>query len=222
MARARISPVRRPPKGQMLGRPSPAESRRRLERLLDLAADLFVEQGYEQTSMEAIARRAGASKQTIYAHYPTKGDLFAAVFRRRADTFFSQFSQLLSGDASLERGLRGFAEQLLEIVLDPQAKALRRLVIGETHRFPELGRTFFELGPGRCLGLLAEFLRKKTAAGEIQVNDAAVAAEQFASLVTAGTVWAAELGLLHALTSEMRAERVERAVTAFLKLYWRR
>jgi AcrR family transcriptional regulator len=184
-----------------------------------MAGDLFVEQGYEQTSMEAIARRAGASKQTIYAHYPTKGDLFAAVFRRRADTFFSKFSQVLSGDASLEGGLRGFAEQLLEIVLDPQAKALRRLVIGETHRFPELGRTFFELGPGRCLGLLAEFLRKKAAAGEIQVSDAVLAAEQFASLVTAGTVWAAELGLLHTLSPEARAERVERAVAAFMKLY---
>lgn len=192
-----------------------------MERLLDLAADLFVEQGYEQTSMESIARRAGASKQTIYAHYPAKGDLFAAVFRRRADAFFSNFSQLLSGDASLECGLRGFAEQLLEIVLDPQAKALRRLVIGETHRFPELGRIFFELGPGRCMGLLAEFLRKKSAAGEIRIEDASLAAEQFASLVTAGTVWAAELGLLPPLSPEMRTERVGRAVVAFLKLYGR-
>ena len=209
-------------KGYKFGRPSPGESRRRLECLLDIAADLFSERGYEQTSMEAIARRAGASKQTIYAHYPTKGDLFAAVFRRRADTFFSKFSQVLGGDASLERGLRGFAEQLLEIVLDPQAKALRRLVIGETHRFPELGRTFFELGPGRCMGLLAEFLRKNATAGEIRVDDAALAAEQFASLVTAGTVWAAELGLLHTLTPEMRVDRVERAVAAFLKLYGRR
>jgi AcrR family transcriptional regulator len=171
--------------------------------------------------MESIARRAGASKQTIYAHYPTKGDLFAAVFRRRADAFFSKFCQVLADDAGLERGLRGFAEQLMEIVLDPEAKALRRLVIGETQRFPELGRIFFELGPGRSLGLLAEFLRKKTAAGEIHVKDAGLAAEQFASLVTAGTVWAAELGLLRTLSPEMRRERVERAVAAFLKLYGR-
>lgn len=202
-----------------LGRPTAAESQRRLKRLLDIAADLFFELGYEGTSMEAIARRAGASKQTIYANFASKADLFAAVFRRRADAYFGQFLRALAGNVSLEEGLRGFASHLLEIVLDSQARALRRLVIGETHRFPELGQTFWELGPGRSLGLLADFLREKSNEGEIQIKNASLAAEQFASLVTAGTVWAAELGFLHELSPAERAARVDRAAAAFLKLY---
>jgi TetR/AcrR family transcriptional repressor of mexJK operon len=187
-----------------LGRPTPSESHRRLEHLLDVASELFLEQGYERTSMESIARRAGSSKQTIYSHFTTKADLFAAVFRRRADAFFGNFVRVLKEETSTESGLRGFASQLIEIVADPQAIALRRMVIGETRRFPEL---------------LSEFLRKRAAAGELRVEDSTVAAQQFASLVTAGAVWAADLGLETPFAEEPVTVRVDRAVSAFLKLY---
>lgn len=207
------------PPHHSLGRPTPTESHRRLQHLLDVASELFLEQGYERTSMESIARRAGSSKQTIYSHFSTKADLFAAVFRRRADAFFGNFERVLKEETSTESGLRGFASQLIEIVADPQAISLRRMVIGETRRFPELGRIFWELGPGRSLSLLSEFLRKRAAAGELRVEDSTIAAQQFASLVTAGAVWAADLGLEAPTAEEPVTVRVDRAVSAFLKLY---
>ena len=75
------------------------------------AAELFLDQGYEGTSVEMIARRAGASKQTIYVRFPSKADLFTAVFRRKADAFFGNLSQSLSESVDLEAEKRRAAER---------------------------------------------------------------------------------------------------------------
>ena len=68
-----------------VGRPSVAEANLRTETLLEKAAEVFIEHGYQRTSMEEIARRAGTTKQTLYARFPTKSDLFKEIVRARAE-----------------------------------------------------------------------------------------------------------------------------------------
>jgi TetR/AcrR family transcriptional regulator, mexJK operon transcriptional repressor len=201
------------------GRPPRAEATVRSEHLLDVAAELFLTLGYERTSVDMITRAAGASKQTIYARFPTKADLFTAVFRRKADSFWARFTRILADESPVEEALKGFASQVLEILTDPEARALRRVVISETPHFPELGRMFYELGPGRSLELLASFIQRKALAGELNVASPSSAAEQFVGLVSAGIIWPLDLGLLEGLSEEARQRRIDRTVAAFLKLY---
>jgi TetR/AcrR family transcriptional repressor of mexJK operon len=60
---------------------------------------------------------------------------------------------------------------------------LRRLVIGEASRFPELGQTFYDLGPGRTIVALGEAFKQLAADGKLQLADAMLAAQHFNWLV---------------------------------------
>ena len=68
-----------------MGRPSKEESRRRHEELLETALDIFLERGFEQTTMVEIAKVVGMSKRTIYAAYDDKEQLFKAAVKRATE-----------------------------------------------------------------------------------------------------------------------------------------
>src|ERR1700761_5951052 len=72
------------------GRPPAEEVAARAERLLDVATEVFLEKGFKGASVSEIARRAGASKQTLYARYPSKAALFAALVERKASLLFER------------------------------------------------------------------------------------------------------------------------------------
>ena len=118
------------------GRPAADEIAERHERLLTIAAEVFVELGFAGTSMGEIARRAGASKNTIYARYSTKSELFSAVMRFRVDRLLPRFTDILLTDGGLETTLQTFGEGLLEVMLDPRSMAFRRRMISEAVSFP--------------------------------------------------------------------------------------
>jgi hypothetical protein len=89
----------------------------------------------------------------------------------------------LGGSGSLEDDLRGFARLTLAKVMTPPLLQLRRLVIGEATRFPELGRTFYQLGPGRLIEALAAVFAQLAERGLLQLDDPSLAAEHFNWLV---------------------------------------
>src|SRR4029079_18974506 len=73
----------------------------------------------------------------------------------------------------------------LTLVMQPRLRQLRRLVIAESSRFPELGRTFYEQGPGRTIAALAATFERLAARGLLDVADPNLAAAQFNWLVMA-------------------------------------
>ena len=77
------------------GRPTAIAAAGRIEHLLDVAAEVFIENGYEGASVGEIARRANASKQTLYSRYPTKAELFLAVMSGRCERCFARISGIL-------------------------------------------------------------------------------------------------------------------------------
>jgi TetR/AcrR family transcriptional regulator, mexJK operon transcriptional repressor len=163
----------------------PRSSRKR-RAILDAATTLFLRGGYQGTSMDEVAALAGVSKQTIYKAFSDKERLFSEIVvsavTAAADPVHAEVLEL-EDTGDIEADLRAFARRLLARVMQPQLLLLRRLVIGEAGRFPELGRTFYEQGPGRTITALATVFERLAARGALQLDDPPLAAAHFNWLV---------------------------------------
>ena len=164
---------------------SPGASPKR-QAILQAARTVFLRNGYVGTSMDEIAALAAVSKQTVYKHFVDKERLFTelvtATVRETSDQVHEEVLDL-EDSANLEDDLCAFARRTVAKVMQPAVLQLRRLVIGEATRFPELGRTFYELGPGRSIETLAAVFAHLAERGVLQPNDPSVAAEHFNWLI---------------------------------------
>ena len=164
----------------------PARSERKRQAIAEAATEAFLSNGYTRTSMDDIARLAGVSKQTIYMHFGDKERLLFAVvmaIMNAASRPFDDDIHLLGDSDDLERDLREHARQQLFVVLQPRPLQLRRLVIAEAVSFPQLGRSFYELGPGRTIKELTSVFRRLDRRGLLRVPDAKRAASDFNWLI---------------------------------------
>jgi TetR/AcrR family transcriptional regulator, mexJK operon transcriptional repressor len=186
--------------------------------VIEAAASLFMAHGYGAVSMDAVARAAGVSKATLYAHFSSKDQLFATIIGQACRERIG-LEELLPTDASdLREALTAFGARLLRFFLEERPLALYRVVTAESTRFPELGRAFYENGPVALLGTFGAWLAEKAAAGSLAVSDATIAAEQFVGMLRMGVFLRASLGLARPTEAEIDAT-VDAAVTTFLKAY---
>ena len=125
--------------------PDEGRSARKRRVILETATELFLRNGYLGTSMDEVASVAGVSKQTVYKHFADKEGLFQAIALATIDQVRGPFYDLVPslGNVDVEADLRALARGLVAIVMRPQLLQLRRLVIAEAGRFPELGRAYF-------------------------------------------------------------------------------
>lgn len=126
--------------------------RNRLERragIVAVAQQLFLEDGYAATTMNAVTEALGGSKATLWAHFRSKDELFAEVIDGMIDEVASRLEAVLGRGPASSAGLRAFAEQFLKRLFEPDATRLYRLIIAESARFPALGAMFHARGPAR-------------------------------------------------------------------------
>ncbi|HEV2140764.1 MAG TPA: TetR/AcrR family transcriptional regulator [Candidatus Dormibacteraeota bacterium] len=160
------------------------EPRRRAGRLAssgairDAAATRFLEKGYQGTSMEDIATAAQVSKQTIYTHFANKQELFADLVLGNADRVEGFISGLSVG-SDVEEGLLRIARDYVRFVSRPEVMRLRRLVIAEAGRFPELARAYYERVPQKVVAAFARLFTELTEDGRLHTEDAHTATEHF-------------------------------------------
>ena len=154
--------------------------------VLEAAAKVFLSGGYLGASMDEIADLAGVSKQTVYTYFSNKEALFAAMASAlsneandRVHNNVAEFGE----DDDLEGYLVCYAVRQLEVVLTPRILQLRRLVIGEVGRFPELGAALYAGGPGRAIASLAATFERLADRGALSVHDPLLAATQFNWLI---------------------------------------
>jgi TetR/AcrR family transcriptional regulator, mexJK operon transcriptional repressor len=176
----------RPSAGTTAGPDEERRSARKRRAILEAATTVFLCNGYRGTSMDEIAALAAVSKQTVYKHFADKERLFTEIVDSTVDeTSDPVHDEVLdlqdSGD--LEADLRDLARRQLEAVIQPRLMQLRRLVIAEAGRFPELGRSFYDRGPRRTIAALATAFERLAERGALRVDDPLLAAAHFNWLV---------------------------------------
>ena len=151
----------------------------------EAAAALFLEKGYQGTSMDDVAAAAQISKQTIYTHFANKEELFADLVLgnvERVEEFVATMAETVNGAGDLEAGIRRLARRYIRLVARPEVLRLRRLVLGEVGRFPDLARTYYDRVPGRVIAGLTGLFAELAGDGRLALEDPAIAAQHFAWL----------------------------------------
>jgi TetR/AcrR family transcriptional repressor of mexJK operon len=193
--------------------------------ILDAATEVFLRSGYLGTNMDEIATLSGVSKQTIYKHFSSKEALFVEIVSSMTDgagdLVRHESSRFEGGE--LSEYLFDYALRQLTVVLTPRLMQLRRLVIGEVARFPELAKVLYERGPGRALSMLAENFEDLAGRGLLKIDDPKMAASHFNWLVMSDALNRAMLLGDSAIPkpSELRCHAAE-GVRVFLAAYGRR
>ena len=171
------------------GRPTREEAEARDLRLLDVATSLFMERGFDGTSIDAVAEAAGVSKPTVYARYRDKRDLFVAVLRGRIRRWLAPVSAAAEAEAtetsakSIKTTLHELSRHMVAYTLAPEAGALQRILSAQAVQFPELAKLANEEGWLRAVRGVASILRQSAARGHIKVDDPELAADLFLNLV---------------------------------------
>ena len=154
--------------------------------ILSAGQTIFLANGFSGTSMDDVARAAGVSKQTVYAHLQSKEQLFLAVIDAMsggAGDLLADTTSDPTHQKSFATYLRHFARQQLTIVLTPSLTQLRRIVIAEVGRFPELGQMLYNRGPGRSIERLTRDFTHYQDKRQMRATDARQAASLFNWLV---------------------------------------
>jgi TetR/AcrR family transcriptional repressor of mexJK operon len=189
------------------------------ESILAAAKRTFLAAGFGAVSMDTIAREAGVSKATVYAHFAGKEDLFGAVIDRECERYFARFSAGELDPRDVRASLTVLGRRFLELLLSPESIALHRIILGEVTRFPLLGEVFWRAGPERQRFQIEAFLESATASGTMALVDTRLAAEQFVSLVRG------EIQLRHLLRLEDETDQrgigaaVDGAVATFMRAF---
>ena len=155
----------------------------KVESILAAATRTFLANGFGTVSMDTIAREAGVSKATVYAHFAGKEELFGAMVGRVCERHFETFSARELDPTDVRTSLTTLGRRFLDLVLSPDAIAVHRIIVAEVTRFPALGGVFWRAGPERTLGQIESFLRRALDAGSLEIAQPRIAAEQFVGLI---------------------------------------
>jgi TetR/AcrR family transcriptional regulator, mexJK operon transcriptional repressor len=189
------------------------------EIILAAAKRMFLESGFGAVSMDAIARAAGVSKATVYAHFSGKEELFGAVIERQCEQYFSGFSADELDPRDVRGSLSVLGRRFLDLVLSHDGIALYRIIVAEVSRFPALGDVFWRAGPERERVQIEGFLTRAVTCGALSLDQPRVAAEQFVGLVR-GDIWLRHLLRLGPPAGEKHiGEAVTAAVDIFLRAF---
>ena len=157
--------------------------------IIDGAASVFNELGYDGASMSRIAEEAGVSKGTLYNYFVSKSDLFSAFVERetsRSQAWIMDIGPLddeqPGGPREIESILKGIARRLIHTLISPSAQILHRIIISEAGKFPHLARIYYEAGYLRGTQGLALWLAEQDREGRLTIADPTLAAEQFGAL----------------------------------------
>ena len=197
------------------GRPKSVE---KADAILEAASLQFVTHGFDGTSMDVVAARAGVSKQTVYSHFGSKDELFVAVVRGKVEEYGLDPGDMPEDD-DLSAGLETIGRRLLDLLLDERVLAASRLIIGESSRHPRIAQLYFESGPARTRSSIVKYLVSQTKRGNFPAVDPEQAAMVFINLLRGPYHFPC---LVNARPVPPKAERVAHAAVSteqFLKIF---
>lgn len=146
--------------------------------ILDGARKVFMELGFDGSSMGEIARAAGVSKGTLYVYFADKFRLFEAIVEEQSLTHDAKMFQF-DGERDLAANLAGFGEVYLALICRPDGGSAIRTVMAIAERMPEVGRRYYNCVLEGTITRLAAYLEDRVKAGELVIDDCRLAASQF-------------------------------------------
>ena len=171
------------------GRPTREQAEARHEELLDAALDLFLEHGFELTTIEMVATRVSMTRRTVYARYADKAALFRAAVQRAIERQIVPQDVLAGFDkGDLAATLESVARLRISQVMTPNGLRLQRIINTESYRFPEIFTANLEQSAKPVMDFVASVLDRAIAAGQISPTDTGFAASAFMSMVVGGQV----------------------------------
>lgn len=192
---------------------------RKWDQVLEGARKVFLRDGFEGASVDDIVREAGVSKATLYSYFPDKRLLFLEVAKCECKAQADEAIAQIEASGDLRGAMTIAAKRMVRFFMSDVGMQVFRIVVGESQRFPEVGREFYASGPAMVREALKKFLRKGIEQGRLRIDDLDLAADQFPELCKAGLHLQMALGLRERPSDEEIDRVVEGAVEMFLCKY---
>jgi TetR/AcrR family transcriptional regulator, mexJK operon transcriptional repressor len=203
----------------MLRRRVPRGEKRRDE-IAAVAERVFLELGFSDATMQIVASRAGASKETLYRHFGSKEGLFSQVVRARSLRVHRNLEREFGQHNNPREVLRRLGFNLLNMLVNEEPLCFFRIVIAEVQRTPELGRIFFEQGPHQIIKDVAAYLEYATEQGMLNCPEPMIAARLFLGSVAANRhIIKLLVPDFEELTEDVICRHVDAAVSMFVAAY---
>ncbi|MBP1151753.1 MULTISPECIES: TetR/AcrR family transcriptional regulator [Methylocaldum] len=185
--------------------------------ILDAAKRTFLASGYSGASMEAIAEAAPVSKPTLYSHFHSKQELFAAVIGEQCEALLSTLSRAQTESLGPAAGLKAIAGAFVDLIYSNEALNLYRLIIAEQQHFPELGELVYRSGPEPILQRLSVYLGELRGRAALQILDVNRSSRSLLGMLQGDEHLRCLLGLQPGLSEAEKEHLIEAAVSLFLK-----
>jgi TetR/AcrR family transcriptional regulator of autoinduction and epiphytic fitness len=185
--------------------------------ILDAAVHLFLESGYDRTSLARVAENAGVSKATLFKQFPTKAELFEATVLTAGGSPDAEVVDPQPGD--FHAGLVALGRAYAELLTRPRMIALMRVVIAESPRFPELRERTFDFGTLPVLAALGGYLRSEHAAGTADIEDPGLASAQFLGMIASAIFWPRLVHGTWTITDDEQLRAVDEAARTITARY---
>jgi len=169
-----------------LGRPTKAESVRLRDRLLKIATEEFLANGYAGARLDHIAARARIGRMTVYRHFPSKDRLFRAVVQHVGERFRTDLAEIALDGRPVRQVLTDFAFACYDDPASEQILGITRIVIAEAGNFPDLAYTIYQQRR-EMIQPLTEYLRRQRDGGALRFGgDPELVAFQFVAMASGG------------------------------------
>ncbi len=193
---------------------------RKFEQVIDGARAVFVADGYDGASVDAIARAAKVSKATLYSYFPDKRRLFMEIAKRECQRQADAAIARIDISRPPEVVLFEAASTMVRFFLSEFGRQSYRIAVAEAGRFPEIGEAFYASGPAMARDAIAAYLRDRSAAGELrQIADTDLAADQFIALCKASLHIKWIMGIAPGFADDEIDRVIRGAVETFMARY---
>jgi AcrR family transcriptional regulator len=195
------------------------ETKRELRRqaILTAARELFIEKGYEATTLNDVVRRSGGSLATLYEMFENKPGLLRAMVHEHCTVISDTIDHAISAHQPPREALWAITEPMFDKIMDPQATALFKAALAQA----DLGLQLYEAGPATGQAKVAEYLALQAEEGVMDIDDPVEAAQMFFQMMFGHFHQQILFGVPVELSSEERARHFDRVLAAFFKIYGR-
>ncbi len=185
--------------------------------IMQAAKNLFLTHNYRCVSMDKIAQAAPVSKATLYNYFDSKNELLVAVVSKLSTELLQTITQTLSDADDVEQTLKKIAFSVVEFLYSSEGLAIYRLVISESHEFPELGQMVSNNGVTPLINQLDSYLQRLNDSDNLSIFDTRSTADVFFSLLKGELHFRCLLGVQPPPNELEKAQLIESATTFYLR-----